>query len=515
MKSSQLKPNPVHKPGLRPKSLKAKKLKTAQTVINKNTEINQAWLDANPGPYAVQGGSKTNIIEITFLENLNVKQNTYFMIKTDYVNINGNANTLFFENIKDYVGLVQNTKFSNIIVSNIRNSGKNSSLLETSGWFLGSNYGINSIENKVLVCTNYLPISPYSGGIVGENSKIHAIDCINNGEFVVDVYKSSRSGGICAYNCTGTIENCLNNSNMPERCGGMIYVTNNSITIKNSSNKGNIGHLSAGMITFAVSNQENNNELIIENCDNIGEIIGGYNQYGNSSGANGICFSSEVKTTINNCINYGNIRIFYSNTGIIGYIENSTTISNCKNYGEIRGDAGIVYLVNSNDVEIKDCINYGNIDLLTASGIIRFTLGNNIKINNCINRGKLKAEFTSGILFRSYEEKVSVKNCKNYGNIDGQNSGGISTKFSPITVEDCTNHGVINGVGCGGIFASGTPKGSIAVNCVNNATVNGENAGGIFGAWSQGTAKSCKNGGKLVGLNAQPILGHKSTGKIE
>ena len=573
MKSSIELKSKSTKSKINPKSLKSKKLKklkTAQTVINTNTEINQAWLDANRGPYSVQGGSEANVIEMTFLEKLNtklnVKQDTYFIIETDYVSIDGNGTILNFENIKDYVGLVQNTKFSNIIVSNIRNSGKNSSLLEKSGWFLGSDYGLEAKNNEVSNCKNYLPILRDSGGIVGQKSNIHAIRCENNGKFVSGSDEKFFGSGICALFCTGNIEECVNNSDMQERCGGMTYYTTKNINIKDCSNYGKIGTTCSGMIAFAEPNEENNNELNIENCVNYGNIGNDssgmcYNSYintnikncknlgnivgldGNSSGmisfaesigeknielniencenrgeinnnSSGICYVSTANTNINNCRNNGNIKIGGRTSGIISFIYNKANISNCNNYANVGGEAGIVYGALSDDIEIKDCNNYGNLDYYYSAGIIKFVV-NNIKINNCNNLGELNGFSSAGIVYRSYKQNVSLKNCKNNGTITGQNSGGICSLPCPITVKDCKNHGVINGVGCGGIFGAGAPKGSNAINCVNNATINGENAGGIFGAWSQGTAKKCKNGGKLIGLNAQPILGYKSTGKIE
>ena len=189
--------------------LKAKKLKTAQTVINKSTEINQAWLDAYPGPYSVQGGSEANVIEITFLgpddkqkhalhDYIQVKKDTYFIIETDYVNINGNDNTLYFKDISHYEGLVQNHKSSHIYVKNIIIKGENSSLLEKSGWVLGSDYGLgdNIVENKVEGCKNFLPISYKSGGIIGCCAKIHALNCENYGKFLSDNRLYGLSGGI-------------------------------------------------------------------------------------------------------------------------------------------------------------------------------------------------------------------------------------------------------------------------------------------------------------------------------
>lgn len=468
-----------------PKSLKVKKLKTANTVINKNTEIDQVWLDANPGPYAVQGGSETNIIKITFLENLNVKQDTYFMIETDYVNINGKflGFTLNFENIKDYVGLVQNKKSSNIIVENIRVNGKNSSLLENSGWILGSNFGTEAENNKVSNCRNYLPISILSGGIVGNNSKIHAIRCINNGEFKLDNSKVCRSGGIAGIDVSGKIENCFNNSDLEGRVGGMVYSTTKDLDIINCQNYGKLNNICAGIIVFVFGEKPKVNIL---NCLNDADLD-------NSSYGIIIGVQDNAQVLIKDCINWGNC-FGLASTGIM----QTTFFSN----PEVS-------------IEITGCTNYGNLNRQFSSGIL-YSSTYNVNINNCVNYGQILNDSSSGIILSTYKPKnIKVENCTNHGNILGKNSGGISTELAIIKINKCVNNGTVTGTGSGGIYGAGTAKGAIAENCVNNGVVNGVNAGGIFGAWSQGTAKSCKNGGKLVGLNAQPILGYKSTGKIE
>lgn len=466
------------------KSLKVKKLKTANTVINKNTEIDQDWLDANPGPYSVQGGSETNIIEISFLENLNVKQDTYFMIETDYVNINGNGFTLNFENISDFVGLVQNEKSSNINVTNIRVNGKNSSLLENSGWILGSNFGTEAENNKVLNCTNYLPITIRSGGIVGNNSKIHAIGCRNNGEFKLDNSKLCRSGGIAGINVSGKIEYCYNYSDLEGRAAGIVHYATKDLDITNCGNYGKLNNTCAGIIGFVFGEKPKVNIL---NCFNIADLD-------NLSGGIIIGVEDNAQVLIKDCRNWGNC------------------------FG--RANAGIMQTqVFSNpeaSIEITDCTNYGNLNKEFCSGII-YASRYNLNINNCVNYGEILNYSSSGINLITYKphKNIKVENCTNHGNILGKNSGGICTKYAIIKINKCVNNGTVTGTGSGGIFGAGTAKGAIAENCVNNGVVNGVNTGGIFGAWSQGTAKSCKNGGKLIGLSAQPILGYKSTGKIE
>ena len=465
-----------------PKSLKVKKLKTANTVINKNTNIDQAWLDANPGPYAVQGGSESNVIGVTFLGILNVKQDTYFMIETDYVNIFGF--TLNFENIKDYVGLVQNEKSSNINIFNFTVKGKNSSLLENSGWILGTNFGTEAENNKVENCRNYLPITINSGGIVGNNSKIHAIRCRNNGEFKLDNDKLSKSGGIAGIDVSGKIENCYNYSDLEGRAAGMVYITTKDLDIINCGNYHKLNNICAGIIGFV--------------------------------------FGEKPKVNILNCLNDGDLD--NTSSGIIlGVQDNAQVlIKDCRNWGNCFGYAasGIMQTqIFSNpeaSIEITGCTNYGNLNREISTGII-YSARYNLNINNCVNHGEILNRFSSGIIFRTYKphKNIKVENCTNHGNILGTNSGGISTKLAIIKINKCVNNGTVTGTGSGGIYGPGTAKGAIAENCVNNGVVNGVNTGGIFGAWSQGTAKNCKNGGKLIGLNAEPILGYKSTGKIE
>jgi hypothetical protein len=86
------------------------------------------------------------------------------------------------------------------------------------------------------------------------------------------------------------------------------------------------------------------NEVIIENCINIGSVKG--------FGTGGILGASNVNIAgvciINNCVNYGLIAGDIWAGGIAGIIDNRITISNCYNSGVVSGSGNVGCIVGNN-----------------------------------------------------------------------------------------------------------------------------------------------------------------------
>ena len=501
------------------------------TTISSSTSIDQTYIDTNPGPYTLEGGTVDNILTISIVSNLTITSiDTYFIINSDYIIIKSDTTKSFVISINDvllYGGLVLNSNNSNVLIDDIIIKGSNSTLNPGAGWIAGASFGVNSSNILIQNCSNYLPISFNSGGIVGRDSKVFTSLCNNYGELLVNpiilstgLRDNSRSGGIYGRDCEGNCNKCTNNGIINgNRSGGIIGSTNQTFNITNCSNNGAInGATSAGIIAQVFQNATLDNVLNIENCINF--KFGNYNiNNGNitGSGSAGIIFSIfNVSTTIINCENQGTISDL--SAGIVNQIikpsnnpDNYTLIKSCRNYGKLFGSqtGGIVRY--STLVNIESCSNYGNIECdFFAGGIVYLSPNTTTNILNCNNEGIISGRKSGGIF--GFQSQGTATNCTNNGEVSAQNSGGIVGPNSLVNVINCTNSGNITGEGAGGIYGAGCGQSVIVDNSINNGEISGNNAGGIFGAWCPGTAKNCTNAGSITGVSSGGIFGEFSTG---
>lgn len=456
------------------------------TTISSSISIDQSYIDSNPGPYTVEGGSEENPIILSIVSDLIITSvDTCFIINSDFVIIR--AEEEYVININDvslYGGLVLNASSSNILISNITIKGSNSTLNPGAGWVAGKSFGVNTSNNLIEYCSNYLPISITSGGIVGRDSKVDISNCNNYGELLINplVYDdgtnySSNSGGIYGRDCEGNALSCNN------------YGASN-------------GRFSSGIIG------RTNKNFIIKNCANYADM----SNYG-GAGIVGAFFNDAEYTTlsISDCINTGNIKGKYG-SGIITANFNTfnvVSITNCKNEGDVTGPyaSGIsTQLYNST---INSCSNYGNILSLNNSGILLYSL--NTKVIDCKNSGSILGSLSAGIISVVISESFAIK-CSNDGEVAGKDSGGILGPNASGDCINCTNSGSITGEGSGGICGPGCDPSNLMEYCVNNGEISGNNAGGIYGAWCGGTAKNCVNAGSVTGVSAGGIFGEFSNG---
>lgn len=209
-------------------------------------------------------------------------------------------------------------------------------------------------------------------------------------------------------------------------------------------------------------------DLTIKNSyiKNLGWITGG--------------ISGSVGKKISNCKNINTIVIGGSNSswsytgGVIGNISLNGIVENCYNYGTIKVDVSNARVI---------------------GGVIGCGSGSSCQINNCINNGNvfaLNCERVGGIVGNcNFTSKIS--NCQNYGKINGkENIGGIigtlaySSYKTNSTLEKCYNSGEVIG---------------------NN--IVGGIVGNLGGSIGNGTVKQCYNKGKVTGTtNVGEILGN-------
>ena len=212
-----------------------KELKTANTIINKNTLINQKFLDNNPGPYQVEGGNETKKISINFDKIIINHPEQYFIINSDYIEFYGGSSGIInIINIENYIGLIHNTgNYSNIIIRDLTLNSENSTLIEYGGWLVGEHFGYEATNNYIFKCDNNCPITNQGcGGLVGASSNIYIKICENYGTFGNNEY----IGGICCEYTKGIIENCTNFSDVARNNGVFISSVNDNKLIKNCMN---------------------------------------------------------------------------------------------------------------------------------------------------------------------------------------------------------------------------------------------------------------------------------------
>lgn len=201
----------------------------------------------------------------------------------------------------------------------------------------------------------------YAGGLISrpggdqiktvENPPISVfVNCVNSGN--ITSYKS-QCGGIASYCVT------------PVTCTGCI----NSGKIVCNQDGGNASGAAAGLIARVGVAEGNHGDAVLENCLNLGDIVGGQDAAGmiaNAGNKNNVAARHFV---CKNCYNLGKIEGFKrSASGLIGYEYGNygggqyCILENCANYGELASALHISNFIgyaNVRDHEIKDCIGAG------------------------------------------------------------------------------------------------------------------------------------------------------------
>lgn len=259
---------------------------------------------------------------------------------------------------------------------------------------------------------------------------------------------NSDAAGIASINY-GTIDTCINEAKIYAQGngygGGIVSKNAGGAKIINCTNNGDIGKYNetglteGGYMLGGIAGRSNQDSLI-ENCKNYGEIKGGAGA-GANGGVGGIvgviagatikgCLNGKENTEIELVSSKGNLG------GIVGSIQaNSSTIENCTNYMKISGDTGYV------------------------GGILGCSMNSsNVKINNCINRGKVesRAQYIGGIVGRLSSDTskkntdVSISECRNFGDLicngkfDFYYIGGIVGRMAYTTMTTCSSYENIN-----------------------------------------------------------------------
>ncbi len=239
-----------------------------------------------------------------------------------------------------------------------------------------------------------------------------------------------------------------------------------------------------------------------------------YNLYINNLGEEedrGLFGRMTGKSCISDLTVTGEINSNWEAGGIVGgTIEaNGTTIINCTNKVNIKAYNIVGGIAGSYVQTIKECKNYGEIEITGhdyayggVGGIIGSTNNGNYTINieNCINYGKVKGVYNLGGIAGTSHNITNIINCENNGIIDTQ--------------ETFTNVGGILG------WQMGSSGNLIILNSKNTGTLLGKgDKGGIIGCvagtnWnntSRTTVNNCYNIGKIENGNIGGIIGRQGT----
>ncbi len=288
--------------------------------------------------------------------------------------------------------------------------------------------------------------SPYTGIFDGQNHTISGLyfkqeDSYNVGLFsrnngkianagILDsyFYGTSKVGGVCGNNYTGTITNCYNTGSVSGlgTLGGVSgYNYTGSIT--NCYNTGNV----SGSSGFVGGVSGYNSKGTIINSYNAGSVSG-LEYVGGVSGDN-------YTGSITDCYNIGSVSGSEGYVGGVSGDNNGGTITNSYNAGSVSGIERYVGGVNGwNEGTITNCYNIGSV---SGSGYVGGVNGwNKGTITNCYNTSSVSGTGVNvgGVIGRN-ESNASITNCYYDSTIYTGNAigydGGTTEKVEGKTIE--------------------------------------------------------------------------------
>ena len=260
-----------------------------------------------------------------------------------------------------------------------------------SGIFDGQNHTISGLY--------FNQEDSYDVGLFGRNNGKIANAGILDSYF----YGTSKVGGVCGNNYTGTITNCYNTGSVSGiGTAGGVSGDNSKGTIANCYNTGNVSG-SSGFVGG------------VSGCNSKGTIINSYNA-GSVSGLEfvGGVSGDNSKGTITNCYNIGSVSGSEGYVGGVNGYNNGGNITNSYNVGSVSGTERHVGGVSGyNDGgTITNCYNIGS--SVSGSGYVGGVSGDNSKgtITNCYNTGSVSGTGVNvgGVIGRN-ESNATIKNC--------------------------------------------------------------------------------------------------------
>ena len=258
------------------------------------------------------------------------------------------------------------------------------------GTFDGRNYTISGLY--------FNQENSYDIGLFGRNNGKIANAGILDSYF----YGTSKVGGMCGNNYTGTISNCYNTGSVSGiGTAGGVSGYNYTGSITNCYNTGNV----SGSSGFVGGVSGYNYTGSITNCYNAGSVSGN----GNVGGVTGINYTGSIT----DCYNIGSVSGSEDNVGGVNGYNDGGTITNSYNAGSVSGTERYVGGVNGcNEGTTTNCYNAGSV---SGTGYVGGVSGENYggTITNCY-----------------YDSTIYT------GNAIGKNSSGTATKVEGKTTDE-------------------------------------------------------------------------------
>ena len=258
-----------------------------------------------------------------------------------------------------------------------------------SGIFDGQNHTISGLY--------FNQEDSYAVGLFGRNNGKIANAGILDSYF----YGTSKVGGVCGNNYTGTISNCYNTGSVSGiGTAGGVSGYNYTGSITNCYNTGNV----SGSSGFVGGVSGYNSKGTIINSYNAGSVSG-LEYVGGVSGIN-------YTGSITDCYNIGSVSSSEGNVGGVNGYNDGGTITNSYNAGSVSGTERYVGGVSGyNDGgTITNCYNVGSVG---GSGYVGGVNGwNKGIITNCYNTGSVSGTGVNvgGVIGRN-ESNASITNC--------------------------------------------------------------------------------------------------------
>jgi hypothetical protein len=400
--------------------------------------------------------TNNSLLTIRFNCDITISSNdTYFKCESNNIIFDGNNRTFTIENIRDYLGLIENgtsttSGYSNITIKNFNMIASGTTTLNNGAGYLCRSYFGNTNGSNINIdnCINSGPIeSINSGGLVGTNSYIQNIsNCTNSG-----LITGIGAGGIC---------------------GGFIIIIGKIFNCKG------IGKGKLGVGAGAICGQYAGNGFLFnaENCSSTEEIAG-EGSGGISGRYTGLQKNNKwiIGALFKNCLSKGNISGPKSG-GICG-LNSNFIIEKCFSEGEIAGDesGGICGSgAGLHGSSISNSFSTGKISGIGAGGVC----------GSCAGRILYVSESIINVL-ESLPLSLTITKCYSRGELKGERSGGIcgidaikDDAFNIIKISNSYSSGKNSGEYVGGIYADG--KGDNAIS---------ENTYTAYNSWSDDTAR--------------------------
>lgn len=430
------------------------------------------------------------------------------------------------------------------------------------GGICGATISYRSDEDSYIKnCTSSASITgeAYVGGIVGSASTV-VDSCSNEGSSisatkyeVTDGNKNVYLGGYVGKGLA--VSNCLNEVEINYTAGGRyvggiagyIEYSSDTLAIVNNENKANIsGFDYVGGIVGYVSDSGSYDTIQLTALNNSGAIVASGDYAG---GIYGYCGGEYVYVLINECNNTGDVsgKMYVGGIGggAMGYCNSSTDpgscMSNCTSSASISGEAYVGGIAGFAMLAVDGCSNAGSSISATGYEVVDGSknvylggyVGNGWVVNNCVNEVNINytagGRYVGGVIgycnskndpfvMENVENKASIIGCDYVGGVAGYIF--YTDNYSTYQLTAFVNSGSVYGNGqyIGGLvgYAGGKYITVLVTDFYNSGNVYGESSyvGGLFGylagnddkssvvdSKSTGTAYGASDFGPLVGYS--------------